>query len=449
MLNVKEINRVLDLVRNEEDRERVGDSTLLNLLVKELENNYGIFYNINDLENKNRYKLKLIEEKTIHKDSDSLVHKLFMGDNVEVLNLLLEEYMNQIHIIYIDPPYNTQSSKLEYKDKFTHNEWLSFMSKRLGIAKLLLADDGIIFISIDDKEYAHLKLLCDSIFGEDNYINTLVWKKGGGKSSSNYLANHKEYCLIYKNKDDVVFNKMKSPFDNYKLVDENNNHYCLRGFDMQGLIYAKSLDYPIEAPGGSFIYPGKSYEKYLERQSGNVGKRDWCWTLSQDEFKRRLENNLIVFKKQKLGWRVYYKSYYDNKFTPYSDVWDECETRRGILEIKNIFNNRVFQFSKPLDYIKFLINLYPSNNKDKLLILDFFAGSGTTGHAVLEMNREDGLNREFILITNNENHICEEITYQRLKTVLTGRRSDESVYGEPFIDKLEFYELIENTDCEN
>ena len=102
-----------------------------------------------------------------------------------------------------------------------------------------------------------------------------------------------------------------------------------------------------------------------------------------------------------------------------------------------------------MDYIKFLINLYPSNNKDKLLILDFFAGSGTTGHAVLEMNREDGLNREFILITNNENHICEEITYQRLKTVLTGRRSDESVYGEPFIDKLEFYELIENTDCEN
>lgn len=221
------------------------------------------------------------------------------------------------------------------------------MGERLEIVKPLLSDSAIIFISIDDKEYAELKLLCDSIYGVENYLNTLVWVKGGGKSNSKQLANHKEYCLIYKFKNEVLFNKMKSPSSNYKLLDENNNRYCLRGFDMQGLIYSKFLDYPIEAPDGSFIYPGKSYEKYLERQNGTHGKRDWCWTLSKDEFKRRLDNNLIVFKKQKSEWRVYYKSYHEDKFTSYSDVWSDCETRRGIVEIKNIFGDRVFQFSKP------------------------------------------------------------------------------------------------------
>lgn len=439
VLNNNKINDILNLVKNEGDRERIGDKVLLDSLVKELDNNYGLYYNKTNLDNNINYDLELVDDKIINKENkDCLVHKLFMGDNGVILDKLLLEYKNKVNIIYIDPPYNTQSSKLGYKDKFTQNEWLSFMGDRLEKAKLLLSDDGIIFISIDDNEYAHLKLLCDSIFGEDNYINTVVWKKGGGKSSSKYLANQKEYCLIYKSEKDIEFKKKKSPSENYKLIDENGRHYCLRGFDMQGLIYAKSLDYPIEAPDGTFIYPGKSYEKYMERMSGNYNNRDWCWTLSKEEFKNRLDNNLIVFKKQKTGWRVYYKSYYEDKFTSYSDVWEKCETRRGVQEIKNIFKDRVFQFSKPVDYIKFLINLY-DNNANNLLVLDFFAGSGTTGQACLELNREDGGKREFILVTNNENNICEEVTYNRLKTIITGRRSDNSVYGEPFQDKLEFY----------
>ena len=187
---------------------------------------------------------------------------------------------------------------------------------------------------------------------------------------------------------------------------------------MQGLAYTKSLDYAIKCPDNTMIYAGKSYSKYLDRQKGNYQTRDWCWTLSKDEFNERLLNNNIVFKNKNNEWRVYYKSYYSNKTYPYSDIINDYGNQIGSTDIKDIFLTRVFDFPKPTNLIKHLINLKPNKNAR---ILDFFAGSGTTGHAVLELNREDGGSRTYTLVTNNENNIGSNITYERLYRINNGK----------------------------
>ncbi len=291
------------------------------------------------------------------------------------------------------------------------------MNERLQLAKELLKDDGVIFVSIDDAEQAYLKVLMDEIFGEENFVTNFVWQKGGGKSDSKLISNKKEYIICFsKSINNLKFNKQNSPIKNYKFEDERGK-YSLRSFDMQGLTYTKKLDYPIIAPDNTFIYPGKTLQKYLERQNGNFQKRDWRWTLSKDEFNKRLKNNEIEFTKKNNEWRVYYKSYHEGKTFPYSDLINDFGNQLGAIEIKQIFNTRIFDFPKPVNLIKFLINLLKNKN---IRVLDFFAGSGTTAHAVLELNHEDGGNRTFTLVTNNENNIGIDVNYERLYRINHG-----------------------------
>ena len=155
----------------------------------------------------------------------------------------------------------------------------------------------------------------------------------------------------------------------------------------------------LKAPDGTLIYAGWDEQAYNIRKSGVVNKKDWCWTLSKKEYEKRKEDNRIVFKNMKGKWKVYYKAYYENKSYPYPDIYEEVGNAASSAEIKDLFGSNVFNYAKPKEFIKFLIDLHP---KKDAVILDFFAGSGTTGQAVLELNQEDGGTRSFILCTNNE-----------------------------------------------
>lgn len=412
------------------------------------EKEYGLVWerNIGDNStNENPYLISL--NKDIITDSSKPNNLLIQGDNLNSLKVLKNDYENKVDVIYIDPPYNSGNKDFVYndrysnkEDKYKHSKWIDFMYKRLIIMRDLLKEDGVIFISIDDNELYNLKLLCDKVFGESNFISNIVWKKGGGKSDAKYISNKKEYILCYKKNLDLTFNKKPSPIGNYKLVDELGKRYCLRGFDMQGLKYSKNLDYPIECPDNTFIYPGKSFELYEKRQNGDFKTRDWCWTLSKEEFERRKSKGDIVFKKKESGWRVYYKSYYKGKTTPFDDIYEEVGNQKGAIQIKELFdNNRVFDFPKPIELIKFLINLIPNKNA---IVVDAFAGSGTTGNAILELNKEDDGNRQFILCTNNENNVCEEITYKRINKVINGYTTPKGKEIEGLGGNLKYYKVI-------
>lgn len=382
--------------------------------------------------------LKEVKGKEIVKNEDIPTNILIEGDNFHALSVLNYTHKNSIKIIYIDPPYNTgKENEFMYNDRyvdsndgFRHSKWLSFMSKRLELSKNLLTDDGVIFISIDDNEIAQLKLLCNQIFGEDNFIAQFIRKnKAGAGHDSGQIAVEYDYMLCFsKNKSNVKFQKEVLDVENdskYKLEDEFVNHrgkYYLRDLDYKGS-YSESGDYPILTPDGTEIYSG-----------GKFGRPN-TWRWSKDKVQWGIENGYIVFKKNKDNWKVYIKQYQfvDNennireRTLPYRALISFLNSE-GSQELNNIVNQNIFKFPKSVGLIEFCLNLFEDKN---LTILDFFAGSGTTGHAVLSLNSKDNGNRKFILCTNNENEICEKVTYTRISKVINGYKNlkNEKVDG--------------------
>ena len=406
---------------------------------------------------------------------------LLEGDNLHSLYLLEKTHKEKIDVIYIDPPYNTGNNDFTYgdetlskEDEYKHSKWLSFMERRLRIAKQLLSEKGILAISIDDHEQAQLKMLCDDIFDEFNFISCIPRRtKSSGKTTNNISLNH-DYLLVYEKKhNEAPIVGIKHNDDGYKFEDEfveTRGKYKLnQTLDYDSLSYSSSLDYPIEY-NNEIIYPGGDYEKYIQRKNGNFKRADWAWRWSKDLFEFGLNNGFIVFKKGKNGkTRIYTKTYLNatiekcennsytvkviNRVKPLSSielVSSEYSNDIAKKELTNIFKNSIFDYPKPTSLIKILMKIY--NNKNAV-ILDFFAGSGTTAQAVLELNKEDNGNRQFILCTNNENNICEEITYQRLKTIITGFRKDNSQYSDGIKSNLKYYRCTYipriNTETEN
>lgn len=366
---------------------------------------------------------------------------LIEGDNYHSLTILNYILKGAIDIIYIDPPYNTGNKDFTYNDNYInsddgyrHSKWLSFMKKRLDLARELLSDEGVIFISIDDREYAQLKLLCDSIFGEPNFIDSLIWKKTENiKMDSKFLSQNKDYVLIYRKTDNVVgFSKEKSGIERFKLEDKKGRYY-LRKLDSLSSSYSRGMDYVITHDGVEY-YPGGSKEKWIERQNTPAKKKAPTWLWSKEKYEQGLLDGEIVFK----NGNVYNKVRYDGiAKKPYINIQNIVSQQTAQKELDDLFGARVFDHPKPPQLIKWLLNLY--NNKEDYLVLDFFAGSGTTGQAVLELNNEDNGNRRFILCTNNENNICENITYERLKTVISGKRSDLSKYSDGLLGNLYYF----------
>ena len=406
------------------------------------------------------------EYELIEDEYNTSFNFLLEGDNLHSLKLLEKTHKGKVDVIYIDPPYNTGNKDFIYNDEFVgredsfrHSTWLSFLSERLRIAHKLLSPDGLIFVSIDDNEQAQLKLLMDEIFSEDNFIICMprITKKSG-KTTSAYAKNH-DYILVYTKREQDIFVMEEHVDEAFKYEDEyvrERGKYKLnQTLDYDSLSYSSSLDYPLEIEGEIF-YPGSSKELWEERQKGNHRRADWAWRWSKKLFQFGYDNGFVVIKRKKDGSaRIYTKTYLNAKIRKDSNGNFVIEYNKRVkatssLEyIDNKYSNDnakkdlslfglgdKFDYSKPVELIKKLVKAYYKNDA---LILDFFAGSGTTAQAVLELNEEDGGSRRFIVCTNNENNICQEVTYQRIKTVLTGRMASGSEYKKRVKGNLKYY----------
>ncbi len=367
------------------------------------------------------------ESKKIQDNPDSEDYNFLLeGDNLHSLHLLEKTHTGKIDVIYIDPPYNTGNKDFKYNDKFvdntdtfSHSKWLSFMERRLRIAYKLLSESGLIFVSISDIENAHLRTLLDDVFGEDNFVANLIWanREGGGSSDSKNFRIKHEYILSFaKRKENIEIHGVPvGNEDRYKQEDEFRGKYYLQKLGMGSIQYSSSLDYPITCPDSSIVMP-----------ADNNGGKKACWRWSKGKLEWGIQNHYIEIKKDRSGiWTVYTKQYlnFDNEGNKIErtqrpdGIIDNFSSTQGAKSLISIFGKPVFNYSKDPNLIKYLVARI---NKKNLNILDFFAGSGTTGQAVTELNAEDGGNRKFILATNNENNIAEEVTYERMKRVSAG-----------------------------
>ena len=417
---IKRINTLEGLT----DKER---SALLGLLREN--KTYGLVWEDKpeDVEERLRDELPILtevpERAIINEDKDAPNHILIEGDNLEALATLAYTHEGKIDVIYIDPPYNTgnkdfiyNDSYVDKEDSYRHSKWLSFMSRRLKIAKKLLSDRGVIFISIDDNEQAQLKMICDEIFNEVNFIGNIIWEKADSpRMDAKIISSRHDFIVTYaKDISTLPLNKIKSyeiP-SHYNKLDSEGRRYYLKPLRYMGNADSRedrpNMFFPIIAPDGEKVYP--------KRADGSDGR--WRWSLD----KATKEFDKIEFIKTKNGWSVNTKIYADSVIdTPVETIWynkDVESNRQAIALLKNIFGSeKIFTNPKPIKLIKRIVSIVGGSNST---ILDFFAGSGTTLHATMQLNEEDGGHRQCILVTNNENNICEEVTYERNKRVIQG-----------------------------
>jgi adenine-specific DNA-methyltransferase len=360
-------------------------------------------------------------------------------------------HKGKIDVIYIDPPYNTGNKDFIYndnyvdkEDSFRHSKWLSFMEKRLRLAKDLLKDTGVIFISIDDNEQAQLKLLSDSIFGFNNYISTIsVVNNLKGRSDDKHIATANEFLLVYANNSNLLKIKGFSLDENQKEEYNKEDEYGLYkeiGFRKTGKGWRMEdrpkMYYPIyfnhSTKKISLDKFSDAIEIYPLTSEGEKGR--WRW--GKDTFLEKFLKDIVIREVKKNKYSVFTKMRIGDEdgeertLIPKTFWLDtKYDTARGADILLDLFGSRdIFTNPKPLGFIKDILHISSYNNS---IILDFTAGSGTTGHAVLELNKEDGGNRQFILCTNNENNICEEVTYERLKRVIRGyeNKKGEKIKG--------------------
>lgn len=380
----------------------------------------------------------LTEDKTkeIFKDHSKPTNFIFEGDNYHTLYTLNFTHKRKIDTIYIDPPYNTGNKSWKYnndyvdtEDRFRHSKWLSFMNKRLRLARRLLKETGIIICAIDDYEVAGLKLLLDNIFGEQNRLGTcIVVHNPGGRQDEKFFPTAHEYMLVYaKNKTIANIGTLELSDDKiqqYKQSDELGS-YKLRGFRRSGSNSRKedrpNLFYPIYVNENTSEMSVKKFKGSIELLPIDDNGIERCWRWNAETFEEK-KLSYIELKKVKGNLGLYVKEReQDNIGEKPKTIWHKPKYAAvsGTSALKSIFNttNKIFDYPKSVNLIIDVLQTTTSKNS---LILDFFAGSGTTGQAVLELNQKDNGNRQFILCTNNENQICEEVTYPRIKKVIQG-----------------------------
>ena len=374
--------------------------------------------------------LRPVKEDSV--DWDTTQNLYIEGDNLEVLKLLQKSYLGKVKMIYIDPPYNTgndfvyhdDSSRSQEEEDLAagnidelgnryrkntdsngrfHSEWCSMIYARLMVARSLLTKDGVMFISISDRELDNLGKMCNEIFGENNFLAKLVWanKEGGGGSDSKHFRIKHEYILAYAKEIDScgIHGVEIENEDRYKKSDEyveTRGKYYLQQLSMGSLGYIESLDFPIEAPDGTLVFPNKDNQKVNR----------WRWGKEKVEW--GLKNGYIEFTKDREGnWNVNTKQYLkadnegniiDRTNRPFALI-EKYSSTGASKQLQELLNGRIFDYSKPVDLIKFLIQT--GTDKDSI-ILDFFSGSATTAHAVIKYNYEDNGCRKFILVQLHE-----------------------------------------------
>ncbi|MBR4751925.1 MAG: site-specific DNA-methyltransferase [Thermoguttaceae bacterium] len=387
------------------------------------------------------------------RDWDTTQNLYIEGDNLDVLKLLQESYLGKVKMIYIDPPYNTGSDFI-YRDDFSldsdeyneeigvydeeknrmlkntdsngrfHSDWCSMIYSRLLLARNLLTDDGIIFISIDDHEVDNLSKIASEVFGSNNFLACFprVTKKAG-KTTEAIAKNH-DYVLCFCKNGAPLFFLPSHTDDGFKYSDEYVNErgkYKLnQTLDYDSLQYSSNLDYPIEYDG-EIIYPGGSYEKYLERKKGKHARADWAWRWSRELFDFGLANGFIVVKKYEDYSRIYTKTYQHCRIEKSGDAFDivymnrtravstleflenEYSNDNSKKNLLQLFKTSIFDYSKPTSLLKTL-TMFATNKND--IILDFFSGSATMAQAVFQANTKDKSNRSFIMVQLPE--VCDE-----------------------------------------
>lgn len=368
--------------------------------------------------------LREVKDKAILSgEPDAPNHILIEGDNLEALTALSYTHEGRIDVIYIDPPYNTGNKDFVYNDSFVdsedsyrHSKWLSFMNKRLKIAKKLLSDKGVIFISIDDNEQAQLKLLCDEVFGQRGFVGNVIWQSRTSISNDDYISTNHNHTLIYsRNRDLITFYGEKLSMDGY--INPDN--------DSRGPWKLVPID--ANHPGGDTIYPITNPKTGVEYYPPT----NRIWAYSRVGMQKLIDDGRIKFginddssPKKKLFY--YERIEKGDTKTPSSLLLDAQTTKDGTNELIEILGGKKFDYPKPSQLIKRLLT-YSSLYSKEHIILDFFAGSGTTLHATMQLNAEDGGHRQCILVTNNENNICEEVTYERNKRVINGYTTPKGV----------------------
>ena len=413
------------------------------------------------------------EKRKIVVDEEEGYNFLLEGDNLHSLKLLEKTHKGKIDVIYIDPPYNTGSkeenfnyddNRVDKKDSFRHSKWLSFMNERLQITRNLLKDDGLICISIDENEQAPLKLLCDEIYGENNYLSTHHIQVRYANKTLNEDSDWQpvmEYIYIYT-KSKLLF-KANKPSEDYDLskfqfkINELTEGNTIRIANKDVTIFKDGEWEIIEEDGninglketwasGSIVRQGGTAAEFLskyliERKSidglnvlykihgmgvegDGLGYRYVTGPKKDNAIRGKFYTGVPIERRNELNSGASIKT------KPISNFYDFSGDFGNIRhEGKVPFNNG----KKPIKLIKELINYHTNKNAT---ILDYFAGSGTTGHAVMQLNKEDGGNRKYILCTNNENNICEEVTYKRLKNIQKELPHNLKYYKTDFIPKF-------------
>jgi adenine-specific DNA-methyltransferase len=397
-------------------------------------------------------------------------HVVINGENYHALQALEYTHAGKVDLIYIDPPYNTGAADWKYNDKYIdgndsyrHSKWLSFMEKRLNIAKLLLKETGVIAISIGDDEYHRLRMLADQVFGESCFLGSIARKAGNGGRQHKHIKKTLDYVLVYgRTSQTPTFTVPMSEkqLSKYKQEDEQGR-YCTEVLYMAALDpVGRRMRYWIQCPDGSFcIPPGTTFPAVVEGEaivSKSASEKRWRW--APDTF--RAKRDQLVFKQTKTSplldengnqskWNVYAKQYLGEEagIQPL-DYWDDVSNALGTKRLMDI--GLEFPYAKPVELIDRLARMI---NNPNAVIVDFFAGSGTTAEAVIRLNEEDAGSRQAILITNNELSKKEDadlrkaglrpgdeeyeamgvfhhVTMPRLKTVLSGIRKDGSKYSE-------------------
>lgn len=352
----------------------------------------------------------LTEDKDLFIDNGGQMNFVIEGDNLASLKLLEKTHKGKIDLIYIDPPYNTGNKDFIYDDAYIdnndcyrHSKWISFLIQRLKIARNLLTQDGVIFMSIDDNEQAELRMIADYIFGEHNFISEMIWqKKKGGSNDSRHVATEHEYILMYSKNKELLNNIFiaygEEYVTRYKEKDEKGRFFWDTFKRKSGKQY-----YAITCPDGTVLEKDENGEPI-------------SWLRSEKRFLSDLAEGEARIIKVKGKWTVHFKQRQPEGYKPRSIITEYGTTSDGAAELKELFNStNIFSNPKPVKLIEYLIKFIQNKN---ISILDFFAGSGTTGHAVMKLNAEDDGNRKFILCTNNENNICRDVTYERIKRVI-------------------------------
>lgn len=375
------------------------------------------------------------------RDWDTTENLYIEGDNLEVLKILQESYLGKVKMIYIDPPYNTGNDFI-YADDFMrsqeeeneqmgmydedenrlfknadtrgrfHSDWCSVIYSRLILARNLLADNGAIYISIDDKECSNLKKISDEVFGASNFVANLVWQSTAGSNTGTDIVTVTENILVYtKNRTMFTFDGIVAGDQSYALSDKYENErgkYALDKLDRRRVAghYSEALNYGITMPDGTIRYPGGGNQK------SNEG---WNYLWSKTKVEWGISNSFIEFKKTNGEWSVYNKRYarmdnegnYVERTIPFRNLItsDQCNTAQGTSELRSLFELRPFDFPKPSGLIRQLLLTAVRTNKEAI-ILDFFSGSATTAHAVMQLNAEDGGHRKFIMVQLPEK--CDE-----------------------------------------